>query len=1272
MKDKTENKKSDDVHFITLNVRGICDALKRKKIFLWLNRQRCDIAFLQETFLSKNIENCISKEWKGLCVFDHGTSHSKGVAIFVKENLNFIVTDRYYKRDGRSVAIRFVYQDRMYLCINVYAPAKNNQKEEFYLSLSTWVKKIRKENDIIIAGGDWNCVQNKIMDTSGVSYAYSPKKNFVTFRKNNNLVDVWRKMYPDRKLFTWRQLSLHIYSRLDYWLVSKEHLSYISSIDIKPVLKCDHNGVSMKMKVFAHKRGKGCWKLNNSLLSDEVYKQNIKRIIKIVCMEFSKFDHQFKWEMCKIRIKEFSIKYAVDLKKRKKNYIFELESEFNDLCRKLDKKPCEDDVEKMNCIRQKIDKWYEYQCKGAFVRSRSRWLELGEKSTKYFLQLERSKGKKKEIDCLEINGKIIKDEQKILSGINHFYSNLYNEHGMSDLDTSKYKEYLSDIKLNILTEDDANICEGLITESECFYALKTMKLNKSPGSDGLTVEFYKCFWNDIKQMVIDSLNEGYDKKQLSCSQSQAILTLLYKKGDKNILDNWRPISLLNIDYKLAARIISMRLKKVIDKIVSDDQAGFLKNRSTSECIRLVQDMIDYCVFETKPAVVMFLDFRKAFDTINHNFLFYLLREFKFKDSFLRWLQTLYNNAHGRVLNFGWVSDKFAIKRGVRQGCPLSGLLFIIVAEVLALKIKQNKEIKGVQIQGRNENKDIRVVQYADDTTIMVNSIKSARKVMQVVETFGKHAGPVINWAKSNFMKLNIKHFEIGDLILTENPVKYLGVYVGKNNVAIQELNWNNTVEKIKNTLDLWKMRNLTLYGKVVVIKLLIVSKLVHVATAALVPSKIIKDINKLIFAFLWNSRKEKVKRSVCHKPVSQGGLGMIDLRAKCRSLRLSWIRKYFIYKQSSWKLLFEYWTRKIGKFPLCLNFNCNRSDMHKICEKRKLPEFYVDMFCSWADIKYISFLKVTNIENEIIWYNSNIRYRDEVLHFPNWTENDIYKVKQVLINGVWKDVDLICDEFRKKKLLSLFKLSLLKSAFPNVWLEKLRNRDRNANQSTVEEVHTIELVTGDFIDISSTKAKHYYNLMVELSQVELRCVYFWNAYFDLPNDFDWKSLLNYKFQFINDNRIKQFNFKFIHRILPCKDNLYKWKIKDDNLCEVCNVRETCNHFLFSCTRVSLFWKILSRLIDGLFNVNVVMNDSILLTGYEICKEETHLINLLINFAQFVIYRNYIRISFGKKVHNMHPFYLLKELKSEIRLYLSFKVNTTKFKKDEIKKLMCIL
>ena len=222
--------------------------------------------------------------------------------------------------------------------------------------------------------------------------------------------------------------------------------------------------------------------------------------------------------------------------------------------------------------------------------------------------------------------------------------------------------------------------------------------------------------------------------------------------------------------------------------------------------------------------MMFLDFKKGFDTINHDFLFFLLRELKFKDSFLRWIQTLYNGAYGRVLNFGWISEKFAIERGVRQGCPLSALLFIIVAEVLAMKIKQKTKIEGIQVpyydKDKTDCKDIRIVQYADDTTIITNSVQSVKEIMKEVEMFGEHAGPKINWTKSNFMKLNISNDEVEDFYFTEDPIKCLGIYVGKKNDDVQNLNWDSKVEKIKNTLDLWKMRKLTLYGKVIVIKLL--------------------------------------------------------------------------------------------------------------------------------------------------------------------------------------------------------------------------------------------------------------------------------------------------------------------------------------------------------------------------------------------------------------------------------------------------------------------
>ena len=295
------------------------------------------------------------------------------------------------------------------------------------------------------------------------------------------------------------------------------------------------------------------------------------------------------------------------------------------------------------------------------------------------------------------------------------------------------------------------------------------------------------------------------KKELSSTQSQAILTLLYKKGNTNLLDNWRPISLLNIDYKLAARVLTLRLKKIIHCIVSKDQFGFMKNRSAFECIRLVQDIIDFCQSTKTPGVIMSLDFKKGFDTITHNFLFSLIEELRFKESFIRWIQTLYNNANSKVINYGWISGQFSIKRGVRQGCPLSVLLFIIVAEILAAKVLKKSKIKGIQVPDPDldnpEIIDIRITQFADDTTIFADSVNSVNEVMKEVEIFGDNAGPKINWSKSKFMKLNIDVQNTDKLHFTEDSIKCLGVYVGKCYKEVENLNWEGKVGKIKNTLD---------------------------------------------------------------------------------------------------------------------------------------------------------------------------------------------------------------------------------------------------------------------------------------------------------------------------------------------------------------------------------------------------------------------------------------------------------------------------------------
>ena len=188
------------------------------------------------------------------------------------------------------------------------------------------------------------------------------------------------------------------------------------------------------------------------------------------------------------------------------------------------------------------------------------------------------------------------------------------------------------------------------------------------------------------------------------------------------------VVLLNTDYKIIARVLSQQLQKVIHKIISLDQTGYIKGRSASDNLRLVQDVMDFCkVFEEK-GLILFLDFKQAFDCVNHDFLFETLKMFNFKDSFIHWVRVLYNNAEGKIINNGWISQAYRINRGVyRQGCPLSALLFIMVVEVMASRVRSNMNIHGIRIPMHEDSytHELRISQLADDTALFVSSVESA-------------------------------------------------------------------------------------------------------------------------------------------------------------------------------------------------------------------------------------------------------------------------------------------------------------------------------------------------------------------------------------------------------------------------------------------------------------------------------------------------------------------------------------------------------------------
>ena len=305
-------KPSFDVKFQSLNVRGLNKSIKRRSIFRWLHNQKFHFTFLQETYSSKECAQIWEAEWGGKIYFSHGSSRSKGVMTLVNPNLDVKVEKCVQDTNGRYLILDLLIDELHLILVNIYAPNDANQQVTFFKELENQLEDFAQEN--IIIAGDFNCALSE-NDKKGGNPVW--KKSIVIKEVRHlanlyNLTDIWRDRNPNDNRFTWRNKSLKIQCRLDFFLISKELSSDTHACNIINAPETDHSAVTLHLKTedLLQPKAPGFWKFNNSLLDDEDFTSAIRESLPDFKDKYADLDDLgLKWDLIKMEIRGFTIKY---------------------------------------------------------------------------------------------------------------------------------------------------------------------------------------------------------------------------------------------------------------------------------------------------------------------------------------------------------------------------------------------------------------------------------------------------------------------------------------------------------------------------------------------------------------------------------------------------------------------------------------------------------------------------------------------------------------------------------------------------------------------------------------------------------------------------------------------------------------------------------------------------------------------------------------------------------------------------------------------------
>ena len=1201
-----------NLKIVTLNVRGLADQLKRRKIFYYFHEKKFDIIYLQETHSTKNCAKIWSAEWGNKIWFSHNSSRAGGSAILFRKDLPIIVHNVEIDDSGRKIILYCTIYQFKTLLVNIYAP--NRDDPTFFKQLFADIGKFNSYDHIILAG-DFNLVIDTKIDRKGSNLNNEQAAKIV---KNNikayELIDIWRYLHPDQSGFTWARHLMRSYSRLDIFLIQENLLQYIDKISIYPKFLSDHSPVVLNLAFSFSKRGPGYWKFNNALLNDKDYLCKINNLIDIeLSQDFTSYKN--KWEIMKLSIVGSTIQYASRKQKSKRNKTSVLETKLKSIEKdtlNVEGKILMNKVEQIAMIRQELNSIYDDKTKGAIVRSRSRWEYMSDRPSKYYLNLEKKNFSRKTLHRLRLdNGAIITDENMILNEIFSYYKNLYSTRHDAD------QAYLNKIKIPKISLQTRNYCESGITLEEITTALNDMKNNRCPGTDGLSADFLKAFWPKLNLFFLGLFKEITQDRMLHLTARRGIISLLEKVGkDTLVLDQWRPLSILTTDYKLYSKVLARRLQKASTEIIHFTQTGFMKNRYLAENILRILEIINHCDKHKIKALLVSFDFRKAFDCLEWTSLLSALDKFGFGPNYINMVKILYNDPLICVSNNGFWSKWTNITRGSRQGCCFSPSGFNLVVETLGLAIRQNDRIKGIKIRGYEHKSG----QYADDLwTTLVATESNLNEMLVELHNFSQFSGLHININKTAVLRIGswkdsvAKFYTLKPLFWSDGPIKILGIKVHYDPLVVYYENFIVKLDKIQAIIDSWAHRSLTLIGKITVINSLIASQLNHLFAALPSPSLPYFSIYKrMILNFLWGNKPPRIAYNKLIANYENFGLKLVDLETRDLAIKSCWPLRWL--DRPTEQIDWIYSSLPIQHEGIW-ETNLSEKDIDKLAKSQPLSPI-MSIWKAWSRTTFIPAVSdPIEILDTNIWGNSLIRRAGKPFMHKCLVDSNIDKIIDI--------VDLDRRSFMSFQQLTeifgadidlLFYNSII-SAIPPLWKIEIRNFnwqdyepiDRDNKRDSLAKKHN--------------PSNHiYWTKIGEISPSRDALRLLWNVDLSLEIDQDqWSNILFRFFKIIKSSKLRYLQYRILTRVITTNIDRHRWDAQVPAACTFCfSAQETILHLFFYCPLIIKLWKALERWCKYFLDITVsFVPNIVILNNYS--GPHSQIINTFICIMKQYIY-----------------------------------------------------